>query len=302
MANQAKNMASDKSLPTDLHRMTAYKQLNYDPTDDSATLLADEGSSPEQYHANANILPTLSAAVASNPHINHASSHRPPMDAFSSSALYSRTPQRARDYRGGVHSQPHLSVHQKTPINQREAGHYSTNLMSASNVPHQSFPKNPLLNLSGHGVHFQSSPPSKSYLPTQGSSPVRSKSPCSHSLCIDNTGIRELLSSLALMCVLSLLMAFLALFFLQRSCPITLFNEDSQLVPAGNTSKRSPGNISQSPRSFNSKEYIRVFQISVALSTLTIALDLCCLFVCCIQFLSIIKLIKTPFTKRRQVE
>ncbi|KAI2808409.1 hypothetical protein BLOT_006351 [Blomia tropicalis] len=52
----------------------------------------------------------------------------------------------------------------------------------------------------------------------------------------------------------------------------------------------------------NVREYQRVFQISVCLSTLTIALDLCCLFVCCIQFLSIVKLIKTPFGKRRSFE
>ncbi|KAH9401303.1 hypothetical protein TYRP_002901 [Tyrophagus putrescentiae] len=147
-------------------------------------------------------------------------------------------------------------------------------------------------------------------------------------------GLRENLASLALMCILSLLTAFLALFFLQRSCPLTLgfaeaFAGDppanhTRLTSVGKTAHSlvvSPGASSSSSSSssvtpnFNQRlstsntganrnEYLRVFQISVCLSTLTIALNLCCLFVCAIQFLSIVKLLKvtTPFGVRRAAD
>lgn len=126
----------------------------------------------------------------------------------------------------------------------------------------------------------------------------------------NSNGISEMLSSLALMCLLSLLMAFLALFFLQRTGPIITIPEDLKpnelpLSPGTNsplTKDKSTVNVfSQSRIVVNTREYVRVFQISVSLSTLTISLNLCCLFVCCIQFLSAVKLLKTPQgTKRTQ--
>lgn len=148
-------------------------------------------------------------------------------------------------------------------------------------------------------------------------------------------GIHEMLASLALMCLLSLLMAFLALFFLQKTGPILTIPDDLKTIsdladaipptsglPASPASKskdmpssssmhppppprshRSPNSVntilSQSRIVVNSREYVRVFQISVSLSTLTISLNLCCLFVCCIQFLSAVKLLKTPQGARR---
>lgn len=142
--------------------------------------------------------------------------------------------------------------------------------------------------------------------------------------CVGNSyrlnGIGELLASLALMCILSLLMAFLALSFIQRSYSISQLSANNVILPNeqpinvyNNNSKQSRffhtntnvntngnGQFNQKIVA-NAKEYIKVFQISISLSTLTIALDLCCLFVCCIQFLSIIKLLKTPFGVRRLV-
>nr|XP_046912653.1 uncharacterized protein LOC124493600 [Dermatophagoides farinae] len=143
--------------------------------------------------------------------------------------------------------------------------------------------------------------------------------------CVGNSyrlnGIGELLASLALMCILSLLMAFLALSFIQRSYSISQLSANNVILPNeqpinvyNNNSKQSRffhtntnvntngnGQFNQKIVA-NAKEYIKVFQISISLSTLTIALDLCCLFVCCIQFLSIIKLLKTPFGVRRSFE
>lgn len=106
----------------------------------------------------------------------------------------------------------------------------------------------------------------------------------------DDYGLNQMLASLALMCLLSILMAFLALFFLQKTCPTT---------PLSPLSEESNRNGNQMRIVSNSREYVRVFQISVSLSTLTIALDLCCLFVSCIQFLSAVKLLKTQFGRKR---
>lgn len=82
--------------------------------------------------------------------------------------------------------------------------------------------------------------------------------------------VHQLLGSLALLCLLSLLMAFLALFFLQR------------VASAGPQNSDSP------------EEHLALYQVAVAMSTLTISLNLCCLFVCCIQFLLGVKLLRTP--------
>lgn len=169
-------------------------------------------------------------------------------------------------------------------------------------------------------------------------------------------GIHEMLASLALMCLLSLLMAFLALFFLQRTGPIIAlptdeaasgahnptvqiepatssstatysFLQSNSLVKAPSSQQHSPftsqqrmssgqgstfGTASSSSRTSgpnsvngasrivaNTREYVRVFQISVSLSTLTITLNLTCLFISCIQFLSAVKLLKTPQGKKR---
>ncbi|KAH7962989.1 hypothetical protein HPB52_019050 [Rhipicephalus sanguineus] len=65
--------------------------------------------------------------------------------------------------------------------------------------------------------------------------------------------VHQLLGSLALLCLLSLLMAFLALFFLQR------------VASAGPQNSDSP------------EEHLALYQVAVAMSTLTISLNLCCL-------------------------
>lgn len=82
--------------------------------------------------------------------------------------------------------------------------------------------------------------------------------------------VHQLLGSLALLCLLSLLMAFLALFFLQR------------VASAGGGQGQPPD------------EHLALYQVAVAMSTLTISLNLCCLFVCCIQFLLGVKLLRAP--------
>ncbi|XP_075675481.1 uncharacterized protein LOC113797419 isoform X1 [Dermatophagoides pteronyssinus] len=187
---------------------------------------------------------------------------------------------------------------------------------------HQYYEPSPIMStgVNDHLIHTKSNPNhNQLLLPSFSSSSI---------FCTGNfyrlNGIGELLASLALMCILSLLMAFLALSFIQRSYSISQLSANTanmmipneQLINNNNNnslhSKHSKlfhtTNINNNDGQFNqkivanAKEYVKVFQISVSLSTLTIALDLCCLFVCCIQFLSIIKLLKTPFGVRRSFE
>lgn len=112
----------------------------------------------------------------------------------------------------------------------------------------------------------------------------------------DRHGIYQMLASLALLCVLSLMMSFLALFFLQKLGPMMSAVQTLEPPSSERTSVRSTSTTKSPPKRIvvTSEEYTTVYQVSVALSTLTISLDLCCLFVCCIQFLFAIKLLKTP--------
>lgn len=100
--------------------------------------------------------------------------------------------------------------------------------------------------------------------------------------CQEEGGIYQMLASLALLCLLSLLMSFLALFFLQKTGPAAQLDRPPVRTVV-----------------VDGEEHAAVYQVSVALSTLTVSLDLCCLFVCCIQFLLAIKLLKTPQGVRR---
>ncbi|XP_013787365.1 uncharacterized protein LOC106471314 [Limulus polyphemus] len=78
----------------------------------------------------------------------------------------------------------------------------------------------------------------------------------------------QTMAALALVCLLALLMALLAVLFLDKL----------------------------SPRPFNvvvrTGEYVLVHQVSVALSTLTISLNMCCVFVCFLQLLFIMKFLR----------
>lgn len=321
MAKQNRNTASEQTFhkhafPHESPNQTGYKQLRYE---DAATVTADEGVLEYQhFDVSSPSLVTVSATVANSP-----------TNPFTGS--YGKmNGQRNVSYRSGAnssyisngHSQPasssHLYLDQMTPTTSipagggsRSSGHFAANI-SASALSHsQSGQKKHLLDGSRLTGAVQASPQSlaneSQFVQLQPTGHVSHCSgrpnitACSSWAC---DGIRENLASLALMCLLSLLMAFLALFFLQRSCPMSLWSEDSW---AGSTNSSKLGRPIGAPLLnqrlvSNAKEYMRVFQISVCLSTLTIALNLCCLFVCCIQFLSIVKLIKTPFGKKRSFD
>lgn len=290
---------------------TGYKQLK--PSDETAIVndVEEDGFSPSR-NISSPSLATISATVGNSP-------------------------VGTNPFKGANHSY-RSQHHQYFPsgTNIHHGGHYATNISSGSplnlSAPKKSFDlsSRQLSQQQHHHHHYQHqqnssyqhqpSPTNESQFmqlistpKTSSRNPLRTTTICSSWEC---NGIRELLSSLALMCVLSILTAFLALFFLQRSGPVTAQWIDDHHGSPGSITTITESNHSRThiPKASslttpfnqrlvtNVREYQRVFQISVCLSTLTIALDLCCLFVCCIQFLSIVKLIKTPFGKRRSFE
>ncbi|XP_053976184.1 uncharacterized protein LOC128885266 [Hylaeus anthracinus] len=86
-------------------------------------------------------------------------------------------------------------------------------------------------------------------------------------------GARETLTSLGLLCLVSLLLALLSLIFLLKISPLTV--TPSSLI--------SP------------EEYTIVYEVTLALCALALSLNLCCLLVCAIQFLFTVKLVKTSY-------
>ena len=93
----------------------------------------------------------------------------------------------------------------------------------------------------------------------------------------EETGVKEMLTSLGLLCLVSLLLALLSLTFLLKISPITV--STSTLI--------SP------------EEYAVVYQVTLALCALALSLNLCCLLVCAIQFLFAVKLVKSSYQGHR---
>lgn len=87
------------------------------------------------------------------------------------------------------------------------------------------------------------------------------------------TGVKEMLTSLGLLCLVSLLLALLSVIFLLKISPLTVTS--SNMI--------SP------------EEFVIVYEITLALSALALSLNLCCLLVCAIQFLFAVKLIKNSY-------
>ncbi|XP_013108589.2 uncharacterized protein LOC106087918 [Stomoxys calcitrans] len=86
-------------------------------------------------------------------------------------------------------------------------------------------------------------------------------------------GPREALTSLGLLCLVSLLLALLSLIFLLKISPNA--REDA-------LTRSSP------------EDFIIVYDVTLALCALSLSLNLCCLLVCAIQFLFAVKLVRSP--------
>jgi hypothetical protein len=94
-------------------------------------------------------------------------------------------------------------------------------------------------------------------------------------------GVKEMLVSLGLLCLVSLLLALLSLIFLLKISPVTA-NDIRELLRAEQLTV------------ITAEEYVVVYEVTLALCALTLSLNLCCLLVCAIQFLFAVKLVKSP--------
>ena len=85
-------------------------------------------------------------------------------------------------------------------------------------------------------------------------------------------GVKEMITSLAVLCMVSLLLALLSLVFLLKVSPV---------------------------RKEKLLEYTGVYEVTLALGALSLSLDICCLLVCSIQFLFAIKLVRVAEGRMR---
>ncbi|EDV44548.1 uncharacterized protein Dana_GF20272, isoform B [Drosophila ananassae] len=95
---------------------------------------------------------------------------------------------------------------------------------------------------------------------------------------------REALTSLGLLCLISLLLALLSLIFLLRISP--------------NGREDALGRSTSAGVGANSEDFIVVYDVTLALGALSLSLNLCCLLVCAIQFLFAVKLRAPTFEGR----
>ncbi|XP_011645998.1 uncharacterized protein LOC105432751 [Pogonomyrmex barbatus] len=93
----------------------------------------------------------------------------------------------------------------------------------------------------------------------------------------DEAGVKEMLTSLGLLCLVSLLLALLSVIFLLKISPLTV-TSNSLISP---------------------EEFVIVYEVTLALCALALSLNLCCLLVCAIQFLFAVKLVKTSYQGHR---
>ncbi|KAI5696618.1 hypothetical protein M8J75_015563 [Diaphorina citri] len=95
-----------------------------------------------------------------------------------------------------------------------------------------------------------------------------------------SNGVKEMLTSLGLLCVISLLLALLSLIFLLKISPVTA-GEVKDVLRTEQLTLISP------------EEYVVVYEVTLALCALSLSLNLCCLLVCTVQFLFSVKLAKS---------
>ncbi|KAK0161549.1 hypothetical protein PV327_010008 [Microctonus hyperodae] len=93
------------------------------------------------------------------------------------------------------------------------------------------------------------------------------------------TGVREMLTFLGLLCLVSLLLAMLSHIFLLKISPVSTVAIGNSLI--------SP------------EEYTIVYEVTLALCALALSLNLCCLLVCAIQFMFAMKLVKSSYNQNR---
>ena len=112
-------------------------------------------------------------------------------------------------------------------------------------------------------------------------------------------GVREMLISLGLLCVLSLMMGLLALIFLLKMSPppdpyiLDQVNDKlrwTSMVNSWLMSKSADWHLLQ-VRIVSPEEQTAVYEVSLALCSLSLTLDVCCCLVCAAQLLFAARLI-----------
>ncbi len=99
-------------------------------------------------------------------------------------------------------------------------------------------------------------------------------------------GVKEMIVSLGLLCLVSLLLALLSLMFLLKLSPR---DENDYLERNRNLNGGASGKL----------EVHMVFRVTRAMCALALSLNLCCLLVCAIQFLFAVKLVKAAHGRAR---
>lgn len=89
-----------------------------------------------------------------------------------------------------------------------------------------------------------------------------------------------MLTSLGLLCLVSLLLALLSLVFLMRISPLSSTDMRDLLRNGDSLTLVSP------------EEYVVVYEVTLALCALSLSLNLCCVLVCSVQFLFAVKLVR----------
>ncbi|CAG0893846.1 unnamed protein product [Darwinula stevensoni] len=104
-------------------------------------------------------------------------------------------------------------------------------------------------------------------------------------------GVREHLVALCLLCVISLLLSLLALVFLLR---VSRFEGPRHL-----REEFDPFPMFGGEDGLRKEEWMLMHELSLALTALTLSLDICCLLVSAVQFVFAVKLLKSPHGQLR---
>ena len=94
-------------------------------------------------------------------------------------------------------------------------------------------------------------------------------------------GVKEMIQSLGLLSLVSLLLALGSLVFLLK------------IIPDGSEMGKKPQQSETGVNFLTAEESVTVYQVTVAMCALTLSLNLSCLLVCAIQFLFAAKLVKS---------
>lgn len=195
-------------------------------------------------------------------------------------------------YAGTIIPHPFVVNHQQQRLNQT---------VDVLNLSSTTSPANftPIANgsvkvIANGGLHIPKSSPLTAVTPTHGNRVAKTDSSTDISKDNNNNnnadaggnndifgnGVKEILTSLGLLCLISLLLALLSLIFLLKISPVTAADM-KDLMRAEQFTIISPD------------EYVTVYEVTLALCALSLSLNLCCLLVCSVQFLFAVKLTRS---------